>query len=335
MRGLAAFCAAIAAVLVLTNGGLAAVAGGNPGKSTPPGQEKKADDAGGQSSPPGQEHIPPGQQKKADEGSSSGQPDTNVAEPVVTTTVEQKEQKGQKEDHGRGAVANERSAASPEAKHTSVPRAADKPRPNGKEAGTQSRPDKNSSAHGNSAVAHTHVIICHRTGSQSNPYVVINISMSAWVHGHSTHPDLDGRSDILLKVGAAPGEKLPKSSCGPPGHGGGGGTPNDPPGTPGDPPTKVHDPTPGGIPTAPTGSPATGPTAVPATTKGVKGGHRGNDSGVASQLGETGVLGKLPFTGVPLWIAALLGLVLLATGLTLLAVGNWEVTFTEERAEDI
>jgi hypothetical protein len=324
MRGFAALCAAIAAVLVLGN---SAAAEGNPGKSTPPGQEKKADDAG-QASSPEQVHIPPGQEKKAEE-SSSGQPDSNPLQPVVTTTVEQKEERG------RPASANESSAPAPEAKHKAVPRADKVQAANGKKAEAQGRPDKESSANGNSAVAHTHVIICHRTGSASNPYVVINISMSAWVRGHSTHPDLDGRSDIVLKMGAAPGEKMPRSACGTLGGGGGGNTPKDPPGKPGDPPGKINDPKPGSTPAA--GSPATGsgPTALPATSEGVKDSRGGNGSGVAAQVGETGVLGTLPFTGVPLWIAALLGLVLLATGLVLLAVGNWEVSFTDERAEDI
>jgi hypothetical protein len=315
MRGFAALCAAITAVLVLGN---SAAAGANPDKPTPPGQEKKAD-AVGQASPPGQEQIPPGQQKKADVGSPSSQPTTSAstAPSVVTTTVEQNDQKEQKQKEDRGRPAS--------AKEHSAPPAA------------QSRPVKSSSANGNSAVAYTHVIICHRTGSASNPYVVINISLSGWLHGHSTHPDLDGRSDIVLKMGAAPGEKMPESACGGHAGGGGGNTSNDPPRKPADPPGKVNDPKPSSTPAGPTASPATGSgsAGVPRASEGVKGSRGGSDSGVAAQVGETGVLGKLPFTGVPLWIAALLGLVLLATGLVLLAVGNWEVSFTEERAEDI
>ena len=85
---------------------------------------------------------------------------------------------------------------------------------------------------GRSAEAQHHVIICHRTASGTNPYVVINISVRAWRHGHQTHPPIDGRSDVLLKDPARPGEKMPASACpaptgggsSPEGGGGGGGT---------------------------------------------------------------------------------------------------------------
>src|SRR5947208_1919913 len=60
---------------------------------------------------------------------------------------------------------------------------------------------------GHEKTAHHKVIICHRTGSATNPYVVINISINAWQNGHSKHPAIDGRSDILLKDPASPGEK--------------------------------------------------------------------------------------------------------------------------------
>jgi hypothetical protein len=66
---------------------------------------------------------------------------------------------------------------------------------------------------GKSGEAQHHVIICHRTGSAKNPYVVINVSVRAWLHGHQTLPALDGRVDLLLKDPAAPGEKLPASRC--------------------------------------------------------------------------------------------------------------------------
>lgn len=74
---------------------------------------------------------------------------------------------------------------------------------------------------GQSANAHHHVVICHRTGSLSNPYVVINIPYTAWAHAHSdttgSHPDLNGNHDKLLKDPASrPGSKdgFTKAACG-------------------------------------------------------------------------------------------------------------------------
>ncbi len=73
---------------------------------------------------------------------------------------------------------------------------------------------------GQSANAHRHVIVCHRTGSLSNPYVVINIPYTAWLHAHSdstgSHPDLHGNHDIMLKDPASrPGSKdgFTKAAC--------------------------------------------------------------------------------------------------------------------------
>src|SRR5947209_5443105 len=37
------------------------------------------------------------------------------------------------------------------------------------------------------------VLVCHKTGWATNPYVVIAISLHGWIHGHSKHP-----GDILL-----------------------------------------------------------------------------------------------------------------------------------------
>jgi hypothetical protein len=66
---------------------------------------------------------------------------------------------------------------------------------------------------GRSEDAHHHVVICHRTGSESNPYVVINVPWTAWTEAHSpgaspAHPTLNGRDDIMLEDPAsAPGTK--------------------------------------------------------------------------------------------------------------------------------
>jgi hypothetical protein len=142
---------------------------------------------------------------------------------------------------------------------------------------------------------------------------VINISMSAWLHGHTTHPERNGHNDILLKQGAAPGEKMPRSACGTPV------TPDGPkppvvdpvpPPTPTDPPTTPSAP--------PTGKPAdpsapAGPLVPPALPKGKPGTHA---EGVAAH-GAAAAVQELPFTGVPLWGAVFAGCLLLGTGLAI------------------
>src|SRR5206468_1800789 len=70
-----------------------------------------------------------------------------------------------------------------------------------------------SKGRGHEKTAQHKVIICHRTGSATNPYVVINISINAWQNGHTRHPARDGRSDILLQDPASPGEKGDASQC--------------------------------------------------------------------------------------------------------------------------
>lgn len=52
---------------------------------------------------------------------------------------------------------------------------------------------------------HTTWVFCHRTGSDTNPYVVIATDDAAWaeahVHGSTPgHPILDGRDDIYIGI---------------------------------------------------------------------------------------------------------------------------------------
>jgi hypothetical protein len=295
---------AIAVAVGVMNIGLAPAAGGNAAKPSPPGQEK---------TPPGQTakdegkpetSIPPGQ---LDKGTTDSAPSAN--EPAAT-------------EHVQAASSEEAPSPDPKPKHaakSSVTKDAD-PKPDRPAKQDVGKPAsfphaKSHSAQGNSAVAHTHVIICHRTGSRSNPYVVINTSMSAWLHGHTTHPERNGHNDILLKQGAAPGEKMPRSACGNPV-------------TPDSPKPPVVDPLPPATPTPtdtpkkpsapPTGNPAdpsapAGPLVPPGLPKG-KPGHE--DAGVAAHV-EAGVLQELPFTGLPLWIAVFAGCLLLGTGLAI------------------
>ena len=52
---------------------------------------------------------------------------------------------------------------------------------------------------------HTTWVFCHRTGSDSNPYVVIATDDAAWAEAHvhgsdPAHPVLDGRDDIYIGI---------------------------------------------------------------------------------------------------------------------------------------
>jgi hypothetical protein len=296
---------AIAVAVGVMNIGLAPAAGGNPGNPSSPAQEKTPPGQAAKDEGKPEKSIPPGQLDKPDRGTT--EPAPSASEPAVT-------------EHVQAASSEEASSSDPKPKHaakSSVTKDAD-PKPDhpakqevGKPASSPHA--KSQSAHGNSAVAHTHVIICHRTGSRSNPYVVINISMSAWLHGHATHPARNGHNDILLKQGTAPGEKMPRSACGDPG-------------TSDSPTPPVVDPIPTPTPTdtartpsgPPTGKPAdpsapAGPLLPPVLPKG-KPGHE--DEGVAARV-EAGVLQELPFTGLPLWMAVFAGCLLLGTGLAI------------------
>jgi len=184
------------------------------------------------------------------------------------------------------------------------------------------------------ANAHHHVIICHRTGSLTNPYVVINIPWTAWMHAHSdttgSHPDLNGNHDIMLKDPASrPGSKdgFAKAACKssttpfttqatPPAQ-----NVTQPPSnavTPGQPQPIV--PTASAATAAPVGgvagavSPAN---ASAAEQEQPAGGVLGAIASAPEAVAETATSGTLPFTGIPLWIAALIGGALLATGLVL------------------
>ena len=150
---------------------------------------------------------------------------------------------------------------------------------------------------GHEKTAHHKVIICHRTGSATNPYVVINVSINAWLNGHTKHPALDGRSDILLKDPASPGEKLDAAQCG----------------------ARQSTTTT----TTATVQPATKKVTARPKHRAVAAG--GGVKGVSSTKPQAaGVLGaistpvrtaNLPFTGFPLWIAALLAAILFGSGL--------------------
>ena len=169
---------------------------------------------------------------------------------------------------------------------------------------------------GRSAEAHHHVIVCHRTGSDSNPYVVINIPMTAWTEAHSpdtgSHPTLNGRDDILLKDPASgPGTKdgFTKGDCGQPA------AIQQVPDQPEPQPQPQRQPQPEPQP-EPQPQPDVGevagaqavitPPAAPAAQQPT--------GGVLGALGAVGQA-ELPFTGLPLWIAALIGIALVSVGI--------------------
>jgi hypothetical protein len=172
-------------------------------------------------------------------------------------------------------------------------------------------------AQGRSEEAHHHVIICHRTGSDSNPYVVINIPWTAWSEAHNpasshAHPPKNGRVDIMLQDPApGPGTKN-------------GFTSDDCPAGGPSPTTTTGGPTT----TTTTGAPTTSTTGAPTTTGGVSGettggGTTGGTTGGVSGSTTGGAAGaeaggELPFTGLSVWIPLLAGAGLLAAGYTLL-----------------
>jgi hypothetical protein len=177
-------------------------------------------------------------------------------------------------------------------------------------------------SNGRSDEAQVHVIVCHRTGSDSNPYVVINIPMTAWTEGHTKHPPKNRRSDILLKNPASgPGSKdgFTKQSCS------------------AQAPAAVQ-PTAATVNVAGAVQPTVTPqaqvkgqakAAVKAQANAQKQAQKqaqeqAQPSGVLGAVAsapeaiqETATSGTLPFTGIPLWVAVLLGFGLLLTGLGL------------------
>jgi hypothetical protein len=167
------------------------------------------------------------------------------------------------------------------------------------------------------------VYVCHATGSATNPYVLIHISINGWIHGHSHHQD--GR-DILLgdKPGPCPTGKTSATTTVAATT-----TTNAATTT-----TTVATTTTTAAAAATTTTVAAAaassstPTPPPSPASGVKGAsktivapasHRPSHGvlGVAKTLGSSATSGTLPFTGLRLWIVELVALGLIGGGVAM------------------
>jgi len=142
------------------------------------------DNGNGNGNPPA---TPPGQEKKAE---------TPAATPPAPQASHGQQQKAENE----AKQAAKKAAPKPAAKSMAARAAAP-----GQAKAKAATPSK-----GRSADAHHHVIVCHATGSASNPYVVINIPWTAWTNGHSRHGD-----KLLKDPASRPGSKdgFTKAAC--------------------------------------------------------------------------------------------------------------------------
>ena len=165
--------------------------------------------------------------------------------------------------------------------------------------------------------AHSKVLICHATGSATNPYVLISVSVNAWSKGsgHGAHAD-----DVFVDW-SWPGDPRQKDDalC----------TRGDPPGTTTTSPgagtttpsssssSTANEPGDHGV--KPSSAPPAdrehlGPTLAPPAARTVETPAR-DVLTTRARLAATAVRGTLPFTGLPLWAIALAGLGLVAGGL--------------------
>ncbi len=289
----------VLACSTFTGAAFAGDGNGNGNSGNAPGQEKKAEESQ-------QPVAPPGQVKKQEEQAPA---------PAVHTEAKQPSSPG-KSGAARGQAKKAEKVSTGNAATVSKSTRSKRAEEQAEKAATRATVRAQSESQGNSAIARQHVIICHRTGSETNPYVVINISRSAWERAHKPggHPTLDGRDDIVLagpSRAVRPGSKggFDKSDC---------------------PAPVVHAPAPPVthevVTHAVTHQPTVTVTSAAAVqpTAGVAGAQvaiarpkahqRGGAGGVLGALARVGRGGELPFTGIPLWIAALAAFALLGGG---------------------
>ena len=166
--------------------------------------------------------MPPGQEKKAEQTAPTPAPQAAAGQENKSAAGQENKVENQAE-HAAKKAESKPAAASTTAKAAAPGQAKKAEHSKADHATKAAKPDqaKAATSEGQSANAHHHVIICHRTGSLSNPYVVINIPYTAWLHAHSdttgSHPDLNGNHDKTLKDPASrPGSKdgFTKGACG-------------------------------------------------------------------------------------------------------------------------
>jgi hypothetical protein len=179
------------------------------------------------------------------------------------------------------------------------------------------------------------VLVCHRTGSATNPFVVISISINGWNNGHSKHA-----GDILLGPSTPGPHSHDASRC--PTGGTTSTTTTTTPSTTSTTTQSTTSTTTGSTTTTSstsstttststtstststttTGSTTTGSSTTSTSTAagavlGAQTGKPSGSSGVLGAIARTATRGSLPFTGLPVWVPALIGLVLIGLGLAL------------------
>jgi hypothetical protein len=141
---------------------------------------------------------------------------------------------------------------------------------------------------------HAKVTICHATGSETNPYVLITVDEHA-LKAHMSHQNGE---DIVNPTGPCPGATIPAGV--------------------GNPPSGMVSPG-GQLPAAGVlgvSEESGGPTGAPEVENAVLGAEQGSGPEEAAQeVGDAGT--SLPFTGLQLLVMAALGLGLGAAGLRL------------------
>jgi hypothetical protein len=212
----------------------------------------------------------------------------------------------------------------------------------------QKTEEQQTESHGVAASAHAHVTICHATGSSSNPYVRISPSAAGVFHGHLGHQD--GRDIVppftwngttYSENWTDAGMAIYNAGCTVPSTSAATLTPLAPAtSTPLAPATLTPATvapatiaagsvlgTQATVTPAVSSSAASSPTATPAAAGGVKGAAvalkptktkpAGGVLGTTTRLGGSVAATRLPFTGLPLWIFALVAAGLIGVGLAM------------------